>query len=209
MQYPIIDNLIYAYLANGWTGLNYTDNANFNIFPLVDGWYNIQNEFSATTLNGVKAIRNFISVKPGDIISLQYYNYPTATTLPTSYRYWKDILFYDINKSFLSAIQTQDTIQNNVLTVTVPNNAYYIRYSLRTYENGTEYIYLKLNGIQREFSGNTTNLTDIKNRLKLPMIHYFPHPVIDAIISAADGQHTEEEKEILRHYLTPLGIGGI
>ena len=51
--------------------------------------------------------------------------------------------------------------------------------------------------------------TDIDKRLKLPMSHYFPHPVIDAIISAADGQHTEEEKEILRHYLTPLGIGGI
>lgn len=53
------------------------------------------------------------------------------------------------------------------------------------------------------------DVIDFVLRLKLPLPHYFPHSVIDALISAADGQYTEEEKEILRHYLTPLGIGGI
>ena len=54
-------------------------------------------------------------------------------------------------------------------------------------------------GIKDEFS----------HRLKLPLPHYFPHPVIDALQRAAAGTQTADDTEILRHYLTPLGIGGI
>ena len=50
---------------------------------------------------------------------------------------------------------------------------------------------------------------DIAHRLKLPLPHYFPHPVIDALQRAAAGNQTADDTEILRHYLTPLGIGGI
>lgn len=47
----------------------------------------------------------------------------------------------------------------------------------------------------------------ISNKMKLPIIKCYP--LFDALISASDGQQTQEENEILRHYLTPLGIGGI
>ena len=50
---------------------------------------------------------------------------------------------------------------------------------------------------------------DIAHRLKLPLPHYFPHPVIDALQRASAGTQTADDTEILRHYLTPLGIGGI
>lgn len=50
---------------------------------------------------------------------------------------------------------------------------------------------------------------DIAHRLKLPLPHYFPHPVIDALQRAAAGTQTADDTEILQHYLTPLGIGGI
>ena len=50
---------------------------------------------------------------------------------------------------------------------------------------------------------------DISHRLKLPLPHYFPHPVIDALQRAAAGTQTADDTEILQHYLTPLGIGGI
>ena len=49
----------------------------------------------------------------------------------------------------------------------------------------------------------------ISHRLKLPLPHYFPHPVIDALQRAAAGTQTADDTEILRNYLTPLGIGGI
>ena len=68
--------------------------------------------------------------------------------------------------------------------------------------------------IQKYSNNSGTNyykkvFNDISNRLKLPLIKYFPHSVIDALISASTGQQTAEETEILKHYLTPLGIGGI
>lgn len=57
---------------------------------------------------------------------------------------------------------------------------------------------------------NTIGIKDnIAHRLKLPLPHYFPHPVIDALKRAETGTQTADDTEILRHYLTPLGIGGI
>lgn len=50
---------------------------------------------------------------------------------------------------------------------------------------------------------------NVSHLLKLPLPHYFPHPVIDALQRAADGTQTADDTEVLRHYLTPLGIGGI
>lgn len=51
--------------------------------------------------------------------------------------------------------------------------------------------------------------SDIARKLRLPMIKYFPHPVIDALQRASTGTQTADDTEVLRHYLTPLGIGGI
>ena len=64
-------------------------------------------------------------------------------------------------------------------------------------ENGS----IILNSIMLEY-GNTVTpyepyapTTDIFSRTRLPLIRYFPHPVIDALISASDGQQTEKENE--------------
>lgn len=200
MQYPIIDHITSAYLTNGWNGLSYTDNANFyNVSELFPGFYGSGVIYDNAD-NGERYSLQYYFVKQGETISLQYFNYPTGIT-----SFWKSFCIYDLNKNFLSRPASND---QSVYTYTADNDCY-IRFSLRTYNGGDEFIYLKLNGVIDEFSSNTNNLTDFPNRLKLPLPHYFPHPVIDALISAADGQHTEEEKEILRHYLTPLGIGGI
>lgn len=52
-------------------------------------------------------------------------------------------------------------------------------------------------------------INNFPNRLKLPLPHYFPHPVIDALTHASAGTQTAEDTQILKHYLEPLGIGGI
>ena len=57
---------------------------------------------------------------------------------------------------------------------------------------------------------NTIGIKDtIHHRLKLPLPHYFPNPVIDALKRAETGTQTADDTKILQHYLTPLGIGGI
>lgn len=51
------------------------------------------------------------------------------------------------------------------------------------------------------------NLSDFVYRLSLPIMKCYP--LVDALIRAGSGDQTAEDTEILRHYLTPLGIGGI
>ncbi len=205
MQYPIIDNLIYAYLCNGWTGLNLVNNANFNIFELFPGYYASDGSIVDNSPNGERYILDFIDISNYRTVTLNYYNYPAETAIAQFY--WKSICVYDENKNLIERFALSTP---NPFTINITSRYKYIRFSLRTYNMGNEYIYLSFNNNQSSgFSDNTKNLTDFQSRLKLPLPHYFPHPVIDALISAADGQQTEEENEILRHYLTPLGIGGI
>ena len=78
-------------------------------------------------------------------------------------------------------------------------------------------------GIQIELGSTATNYEpyfsitfpqisadDIAHRLKLPMLKYYPHAVIEALQTVKNGNTlTYEQYEVLKHYLTPLEIGGI
>ena len=206
MQYPIIDNLIHAYQRNGWTGLTLTEGKNildleseFNrvgvTYSIEDGWFIIRKPQYPSLYNNRFYLPRQITGSAMIIINNEL---STATSIR------------------LRAMQN-----NTVIGVTQTGNPEYsilqnIKFNCISFDwvtQGTFAIKVMVSESPTlsydEYEPYAPPTTDIKDRLKLPMIHYFPHPVIDALISAADGQPTEEEKEILRHYLTPLGIGGI
>ena len=195
MQYPIIDNLTYAYLRNGWTGLDATE---MNLWD--EKWelgtYDL-NTGEPRPINMYFRTKNYISIRPDTM----YFVYTGTQAL---------YLFY-YNKDY-EYIRYDSSVGN--VSITTPTNAFYMRFvDVRSDNYDPNIIPISINypPINQYVSSDITikNENEISKRLKLPLSHYFPHPVIDALISAADGQHTEEEKEILRHYLTPLGIGGI
>lgn len=212
MQYPIIDNLIYAYLANNWTGLG---NVNaINMWNEV--WYKGVIETTGSlnpTVNRVTT--DYIPVN-------EHVMY--AFHMPISAR--GRGAFYDRNYNLISyygdyPLNLNDVIQTTdgyYFIITPPENSAFFRYTLNT-TYGSVYNYdVSLNfpsSYHNYISLEESDLNikrfndDIAHRLRLPLVRNFPHPVIDALISAADGQQTEEENEILRHYLTQLGIGGI
>ena len=209
MQYPIIDNLIYAYQRNGWTGLNliYGKNLyNETAYPMLPDYIIAGNtgQIGPSSIGGCATSRYIdISNLRGKTITL---NHSPGGMVPGFAFYRGSLDDY----SFISGISNNNTTQQgDPWTITIPNNPdiAYMRFSSNNTYIGQ--IQIELGTEATPYEPYAPPTTDIKNRMKLPMIHYFPHPVIDAIISAADGQHTEEEKEILRHYLTPLGIGGI
>ena len=205
MQYPIIDNLIYAYQRNGWTGLELTEGKNL-----------LYTENGTITQNGVTwTVENQIYSSTGT---------PTASSFsPNSIEVSLDagkytVSFYTNATNIILTVVVDgawytQVDPNTSRTVTLLKRSLFSIY-LRTKQNnisadGVSYYQVEKGTESTPYEPYAPPTTDIKDRLKLPMIHYFPHPVIDALISAADGQHTDEEKEILRHYLTPLGIGGI
>lgn len=200
MQYPIIDNLIYAYIRNGWTGLD------FNPINIWDEQWEVGGISPSTGLDNPSdnSIRSLF------IPCNENTSYYLHTNVSASY-----VWFYDSEYNFISF--STETV-NRVFTT--PANCYFIRLRIgdssnvvQEYAGGISVNYPPTYTayISSEESEDhiKTFKDDIAHRLRLPLIRNFPHPVIDALISAADRQHTEEEKEILRHYLTPLGIGGI
>ena len=195
MQYPIIDNLIYAYLANGWTGLDATE---MNLWDekWEHGTYNL-NTGEPEPISIYFRTKNYISIRP----NTRYYAYTGTQAL---------YLFY-YNKDY-EYIRYDSSVAN--MSITTPTNAFYMRFvDVRSNNYDSNIIPISINypPINQYVSSDITikNKNEIAHRLKLPLPRYFPHPVIDALISASDGQHMDEEKEILRHYLKPLGIGGI
>ena len=196
MQYPIIDNLIYAYLRNGWTGLNVTEGKNlFDYQTMIDetnyGW--LRDDGRIVT-NEPWRLTNYIPIY-NNTLTLS----PTMGNLPS-------IVLYDENKNYITG---KAYLTAPIITIESDVPVSFCRFSINPETMPIDEIQLEYGSEATPYEPYAPPTTDIKDRLKLPMIHYFPHPVIDALISAADGQHTEEEKEILRHYLTPLGIGGI
>ena len=247
MQYPIIDNLIYAYLRNNWTGLDIPETININYYqegsgdpsptnirPIYPGAVFDISGVDTPVYGGVldtvnkQLILNYNFIEISDASDFVIYTsgvgntvfrknvLPSGTAIESNqvsnlFKFFPTALEPSIpnSNSFVLGISGNLYIQtSNIGTVEeldafLSNNPLIIVYPLNTVQS---YI-IDQSEIAKYLNGNIMN--DIKNRMKLPMIHYFLHPVIDAIISAADGQYTEEEKEILRHYLTPLGIGGI
>ena len=212
MQYPIIDNLIYAYLRNGWTGLDLKYGKNlFNPDDSINYDFTRNgNIYSNKKIDTIDYFRPQVQFEYGGTILVGYAS-------ADMHEPGKCIIYTHINQTFDHIrIKHNGSSMDLRLRYPLTEQGYYtVSFDVLS-TNPSVLNGLQFENIQIEKGRTATPYepyapptTDIKNRLKLPMIHYFPHPVIDAIISAADGQHTEEEKEILRHYLTPLGIGGI
>lgn len=203
MQYPIIDNLIYAYQRNGWTGLELTYGKNL---------------FNTNFVHGIWASGIFYSHESSSsryITTLDKIHVFPNTDYTISFNINRQISYYvfglyNINGEFIEQIISYNG------TVQTTDLAYFVTINVLLVDTITSITQIEISNVQLEKGTQVTPYepyepptTDIASRLKLPLPHYFPHPVINALISAADGQHTEEEKEVLRHYLTPLGIGGI
>lgn len=204
MQYPIIDNLIRSYVKNNWTGLKpSTKNKAFNglqmgYYGFADGRYVEYHEYDPWLCsNGI-----FMECEPGK-------RYTLSCTVEHGARFY-GFVFFNSNKNFIRGFsERRDTNEIN-FTVTAPNNSKYMVINIATNINFTPPTEDFIHELQVEEGEKTSYIypfTDLNNRFKLPIMKC--HPLYDALISAYDGQQTEEENEILRHYLTPLGIGGI
>lgn len=214
MQYPIIDNLIYAYTANGWTGLILTYGK--NLLPN-QNWELGQYNNGVWVAGNTKLTSEYVEIEPNKDYTMSI---DTDNTVNLA---WINYNYFDEDKNYLGNRTTNGQAAfsgQKIVTFNISNaNAKYIRLTARDYTNNSADISgvdMDLAEPQLELGNSFTSFeyyrvpeTDIDKRLKLPLIHYFPHAVIDALISAADGHQTAEENEILRHYLTPLGIGGI
>ena len=246
MQYPIIDNLIYAYLRNGWTGLDIPDIINYELIQSGSGIpspTNVRPIFPATILNiggvDVPVYCGSLDINTG-VLTITHNSFTvgekTWSRYSTEGNYKFRVVLSDgkpglnttANDSFSSAYKLvkfdslADSINcfSDTANTTAAISVYDSSFGSGTIEefvvarSDVRFVYELRSPITYQLTPielqNAIGIKDdIAHRLKLPMIHYFPHPVIDALISASDGQQTEKENEILRHYLTPLGIGGI
>lgn len=181
MQYPIIDNLINAYQRNGWTGLN-----------IIMQQGSLSSSDGSEIDSGTRIRSNFLP------LSKIYYN-NIGDAVPLSLR------FYDEHEVYVNVSAPDHYIieDNKLIVIDPPQEAKFIRILFRFSDNSNITPSDVLITADADFYLITSN------KLKLPMIHYFPHPVIDALQRAAAGTQTADDTEILRHYLTPLGIGGI
>ena len=201
MQYPIIDLILNAYLNNGWTGLDNTniENINFQLYR----WINADGTESILTF---AALSDFIEILIGG--SYLY----TPELLPNLYSY--AIVLYDSNRELVNRAFRGVNELSEPITINIPSG-----YFVRVQFSISPWLVITNDDINEQniTLSNTTGQTIeydrtinmISHRLKLPLPHYFPHPVIDALQRAAAGTQTADDTEILRHYLTPLGIGGI
>lgn len=239
MQYPIIDNLIYAYLANGWTGLDIPETIELNYYqegtgdPSPDNIRNIV-PGGVININGNDVIVGNGTLdtvnKTLTVTSLIKTGLTTLTVRETAagikyadcvYAYNPPTLTSDtrIITNIYTFIRNSETGYSGAIKVyrtayTVYDNRFTTERIANEILNNIQIVYpysesyiLTDSEVARYINGACSN--DIAHRLRFPLVRNFPHPVIDALISAADGQQTAEENEILRHYLTPLGIGGI
>ena len=204
MQYPIIDYLIYAYQRNGWTGLELTEGKNLieNIASssMIEGVDFHVNDDGTITGNGISTgwtglLIDNITLKPGVYTlsggvdaSERYYFYVELNPQNINTRYGNNTFTIESETTFDVRVFARPDHQINNITI------------YPQIEKGTE---------ATQYEPYHVPDTDIAHRLKLPLPHYFPHPVIDALQRAAAGTQTADDTEILRHYLTPLGIGGI
>lgn len=193
MQYPIIDLITEAYLNNGWTGLD-----NINVFSLLnDNYLPSPFQLVITRKNFGYNLHGIPSWSTGVIqFRISFLTNDTADFIRNNNIQLKG--FVDQN-AYFSLMSTSVSNDNSIVIIgrsTATTNTIDLNIKIMAYVGNEPVTY---NG----------NMSDFQNRLKLPLPHYFPHPVIDALQCAAAGTQTADDTEILRHYLTPLGIGGI
>ena len=229
MQYPIIDSITQAYINNGWTGLDFKFSNNLIYFPTLSNTssngvsFNIINDRNTLSITGTAtaSVTNAYNSNLSNTYNLMPLGtYPSGT--------------YTIASFGFIGTSTSDRL---VFTARYSDNTLITGTGIRIGGTGSSpitfvannpfkcgfYINIERNSImdcevnvQMQHGSELSNyepysplLTNIFSRMKLPLPHYFPHPVIDALQRAAAGTQTADDTEILQHYLTPLGIGGI
>lgn len=197
MQYPIIDTIVDAYQRNEWTGLNLVDGKNLFNVDSIEHW-----NVSPSNPDFLRWGNKFTT--PG--------TYTVSAQRAVGFMYCR--IFHPDNTIDTYFIVTSDQINNT--TFTINEGEYFYVYdaldvtkeaSISNFNRWMSQV--ELGTEVTPYEPYVPPTTDITHRLKLPLPHYFPHPVIDALQRAAAGTQTADDTEILRHYLTPLGIGGI
>ena len=214
MQYPIIDLIADAYLNNGWTGLDISTGKNLwdDSVVISSTFEHINNTWSNSQTDTRSSNQFRIRIrKSGTNILSTNLNYVTIGINTVSFTVDSD---FDAIQFVAHNGQTRDLILNNN-NITGDPGTYTFSFNCLSNDPTVVNGYI-INKIQVETGSEATpyepygsGANDFPNRLKLPLPHYFPHPVIDALQRAAAGTQTADDTEILRHYLTPLGIGGI
>lgn len=205
MQYPIIDLISDAYLKNGWTGFENKNRMVEIEQSTVSETAAIGSKYETMKLSGYSnRCRTKYLIPINGTITISGQNIQIA------------ILQFDQNMSYLGS-STFISWKSLPTTQSLNSNCNYIALLFRTSSNAPiDPEQVANSNVQVEIGESATAYikpVDISKefavRLKLPLPDYFPHPVIDALQHAAAGTQTADDTEILRHYLTPLGIGGI
>lgn len=210
MEYPIIDTLTTAYIRNGWTGLELTTGKNLftGIISDIRGLVYRDNVFTNTQTD-TKA----------------YFQLQVQTKLNNAFIYSSPYVQIESN-----GVHSLTFTSSNFDTIRIKHNGSVRDLFFETPLNGTGYYTLSINvsshdptiiggvifnDVQIERGSTATPyepyhaITDIFSRTRLPLIRYFPHPVIDSLQRASDGTMTADDVQVLRHYLTKFGIGNI
>ena len=194
MEYPIIDTLTNAYIRNGWTGLELTEGKNlFNESDLYHGYYNpsmpsdlIQNEqYRTIIINTLLPGFYTVSISLNNIKVLRYYIDDTNSDI-----------FLDAN---IYTFECTTPSKFMLCFRKEPTSDFTEDFTVQV-ERGTQ---------ATPYEPYFPPYTDIFSRTRLPIIRHYPYALIDALQRASTGTQTADDTEVLRHYLTPLGIGGI
>lgn len=200
MQYPIIDLITDAYINNGWTGLNLIESR--NVFPV---------SMQSQSRNGITfTVNNGVIHCEGTATALTVISMGSVTIQPGTYfvsgcpeggsaSTYRMYCSWGTNEIGNGTTRTFTSETNVSLSIAIASGIT-VNFDYKPFITTSE---------NHEFEPYSEQKNDFPNRLKLPLPHYFPHPVIDALQRAAAGTQTADDTEILQHYLTPLGIGGI
>lgn len=90
----------------------------------------------------------------------------------------------------------------------LPNGIYYFKYD-GVHLSGNRYAWKNM--IISRYTDEQINakIDEISHKIKIPTVKYVPYSLINSLNAVKNGAETQNDLEILRHYLTPLGIGGI
>ena len=206
MQYPIIDLIADAYLNNGWTGLDISTGKNivapFSFNGAINGVTFTSDNYKIN-LQGTASSNGGRTWRLTNVFTLTAGPYALSMVNETGG-----------NLNFFIETANNDTViatfNNDTVTLNTDTDVYIgCNLSFGSTYDGNVYLQLEVGSHITPYEPPGIAKNDFPNRLKLPLPHYFPHPVIDALQRAAAGTQTTDDTEILRHYLTPLGIGGI
>lgn len=199
MEYPIIDNLVTAYLGNGWTGLE------------IETGKNILNPSSLTWIAGT--LDDNGNLVPSSTSSYSYPIIPVeeniiyaikGTLIDTGYQI--RIYYFDINKNFISRSASFSIQSGNLFTT--PVNCKYISIQKRNIETMDDWQIEKGNQ-STTYEPFTVTKNTFTSKTKLPIIRFLPHPVIDSLEKFSSGTAANEDVQILNHYLAKFGIENI